>query len=1310
MKHKFLLLILMLFGGWIYAQDTIDYLIITEWRGDNTNMTYLELTNVGDQPVQLSDFHIGHWGGGSTLDMATHQTPQNDHQIPVDYLLQPGESYVFAAYKEYGMRKHAEGFEGFPERNRIQNLVDAADFQVNLSEDNDDGTDIVDEGIEDPFNQQWGPGMNGFYIENHFLDAEGNPDSAVVDQVCGMFLGEGGANYDRTQGEGYDVAGYSLATGNRYMVRNAKVKKGNIDFNSTRGIDLSDSEWIPAIPLNGSFWRDAPWTVGNHGNFVLDETTLESDVIQVDFANKTLTVPWGVRRGDDIMHQFDYKPGVGWEYIIPEEVADSSTFAVQTGDQLAIYVCGETLTADTFDIIAAAPEASATTIVPRVNPHAEEPKAAIQSGQMNWPRITDHGGSRDTISGYRDGIPFSMRVDSLLQQLHKPANASWEIVYTGDPKPDLTHGDMIKVTAEDGTVKEYFISERDFLPSHNAQLSSITWPDIPEFYRGLFGWIGDTIPGFNPGVINYSISLPPTTTGIPALVGKVLDINSKVETKRPSSLAGGEADRTMTFTVTAEDDTTMLDYNVLLTKQVDPAKLQPFSSDPFISEVIMNDGWQGNDGLELFNPGNQVLDLSKYMIVGSWANDPVAAISSNTQGWMDRYDKYIPGYKWQDTTNWAAQPYIAVPDLSVNKILEPGDVFTMAMVKGLNGLWCSNPDFPYPFFYQTDVHFQNFEADCYVFENQWGEEINNDGTPFSKFQNNYIFLYKILNDSIHQGLKAATDPADFELIDALGMPEKSPWKIADSGRPQGSPFNLMRKPNVWHGNPVVGASLAQTPGQTIDDAEWDFTDRNYWKAEQVGWPWEIAFVLNDFGKHFMQTPTHYMSTVTSLVYKISEGYSMEEQIRGVTTGTTVSGMLNNVTMADTGQSLVVTATADGAELGPDALLSNSDTLTVISADSTNMTKYVLEVTEQGLSNDALLVSDAYTIDVTTQPDGPTMGAATISGFDYNTNLKTVVENVTVPSGASMSMITEDGNYATFTMLNFDTTYMDVKVNDRIYFEVIAENGVTGIMYQLTPDMEEGAVFVTSNIYDVNQESFLIGLVPKSIGLQSFLSYLTPSPGATIMVQDKAGFERVDGGVADDDRVVVTSADGQTSVVYYISKLETNQALFLAYITSEMYAISQLNFVIDGVVEGTSVEDFLSNVEAATGATVKVVDNEGNDKTTGALAATDLVIVTSGDGSLEVKYSFDEFVVGTEMFTNYNIEFFPNPSDGMLNVRGVENGFKIHVYNAYGARVINQEMISDRETIYINQHPAGVYMIVVFDNKEQMIGNYKVVKY
>ena len=45
-------------------------------------------------------------------------------------------------------------------------------------------------------------------------------------------------------------------------------------------------------------------------------------------------------------------------------------------------------------------------------------------------------------------------------------------------------------------------------------------------------------------------------------------------------------------------------------------------------------------------------------------------------------------------------------------------------------------------------------------------------------------------------------------------------------------------------------------------------------------------------------------------------------------------------------------------------------------------------------------------------------------------LRTVVENVTVPAGASFNVINPDGAYVPLKILNFDTVYVDVQVNDQ----------------------------------------------------------------------------------------------------------------------------------------------------------------------------------------------------------------------------------------------------------------------------------------
>lgn len=1301
MRLKFLLFVFLLWGGAITAQDTINYLVITEYRGDNTNHTYLELTNMGDEPVQLNQFHIGHWGGGDIL--VDGKTSRVDYPIPVDKILAPGESFVFAAIAEYGPKKFAQGLDGFTEKLTQDNMWGAADFYVYLPEPRDDGTDMVTPGLSVPFNEQWGPGMNGYYIEQHFP----NGDTVVVDQVGGMFSGTNGVNLDRTSGSGYDIAGVTKGTGTCYLIRKFNVKHGNLDFNSARGVGIDDSEWIP-IPIHNGAWRWAPWTVGNHGDYNLDENTLESDVIDVDFANKTLTVPWGIQRGDDIMRYFKQKPGVGWEYKLSPVKKDSLSHAVHTGDQLLIYVCGNDLDLATFNIKVKDPAADAKMVVPVSN---EDPtgnwRMEIDNGEWDWPRITQHESGIDTIWGVRGGIPYATRIDSLLERLEKPANAEWEIIFSGGIwNPDLVNGDKLKVTAQNASVKEYYISVLDYRASNNAHLSSITWPDIPEFYKGLYGWIGDTIPNFGSGIFNYNIQVPMMAEGIPALIAKTEDLNAKVNVGRAKNLSGTIEDQTINFMVTAEDDTTINNYKVVLTKEILPENIQPYNADPFISEIIINDQWAGNDFLELCNPGNQPLDLTKYMIMGAWSTSPAEAIRvTNETNWLMRYEKYIPGYKWQNEGDWVVQPYIAEQDLSVNAIVQPGDVFSMGAV---GGEWANCIEgYEWPPLTQLDVQFFNTVGGCHTFVNQWHEEVAGDGTPMTKWFSQQIYLFKILNDSIQKGLKPATDPNDFELIDVLGMGEGATWKVGGVGMDE--PFNFIRKPDIYKGNREFKGSF----GTNRENAEWFVTDRPYWQNLGFGWPWDILNVNNDLGKHYFTTPTHYKSTVSSVLYKVSEGYSLNENIKGMKTGETVSNFLDNIIKANPMQTLRVLR--GDVELALNDVLNIGDILKVMSADSINTTKYILEVSDEGLSSNAVLTSNRYKIEIQSEPkstgDESNAGTGTVTGFDYGTSLKTILANISVPAGARMDIIDADGAYVSLTQLNFDTTYVNVTVNSHTYLDVKAENGITQIIYQLLPQSSETDAFITSTVYSVVQKDILIQYVPRGTNVQTFLGNLVPNTGASMKLVNKMGQERVDGAVADDDKVIVTSPGGEVSKVYYISMLAEKYVpgtTYLAYIQSKIYAVDQVQNIIDGVSGTELLADFYSKITTSFGATAVVLDKNGNEKTSGDIDGTDQVKVTSVDGKIEVMYSFGT-LTATKILEAKSIELYPNPTSDRLHISGVERGNHIQVFNSVGAVISEVVVKSTIEEIPLQKAPAGLYMIVISD-KNNIIGKYKAIKY
>jgi formylmethanofuran dehydrogenase subunit D len=211
--------------------------------------------------------------------------------------------------------------------------------------------------------------------------------------------------------------------------------------------------------------------------------------------------------------------------------------------------------------------------------------------------------------------------------------------------------------------------------------------------------------------------------------------------------------------------------------------------------------------------------------------------------------------------------------------------------------------------------------------------------------------------------------------------------------------------------------------------------------------------------------------------------------------------------------------------------------------------------------------------------------------------------------------------------------------------------------------------------------------------------------------DKNGFERMEGAVADDDKLVVTSADATKTVVYHISKLATRfvpETTYLAYILSNVYAVDQVVYTVAGVSGAETVSNFLAKVTPSAGASVAVVDKNGTVKINGDINGGDMVKVTSADGKIVVMYTFGPLTSASWVQAN-QIELYPNPSTGKLNVTGVEKGQRIQVYNSLGSAIIDVNVESSHEIISIDKHPAGLYMIVVSDN-DKLLGKYKAIKY
>jgi hypothetical protein len=1323
MKLKLLLLI-SFFAGILTAQeDTIRSLIITEAHLGAPGRNFVEISNVGTKPVEISNFEIGQSANNA-------YSGSNNMRLP-EKVLQPGESFFIAVVHDFSSANaRALGLENYtnPEPSQIAQI---ADLQIHVSDYDFSNNQL---GISQEFTKfdsispnsvvsMWF-GRYAVYIEQHFA----NGDSLLIDQVMGIFdtaTSTEGVLANKSMAvdqDSYDVAGYPNAGSFATLIRKAIVKQGNTEF--VRGTAEDDSEWIALRNFSDIHTREQPWTFGNHGDYKLDANTLESDVIDVDFANKKLTVPWGMRRPDDIMLNMKKKPGVAWYYQLSPVSADSMSFACKTGDKLDIIVCGAEAYRATFDIEVSPPTASDNIVIPVMN-EGSDYAYYFNQAHISWPQVTrlEHG--NDTITGdgssiVNRGIPEGLRMDTLLERLEKPANATWEIVpVDGNKKrPDLLDGDVLKVTAEDGSVKDYYIEVSVDVGSNNATLSTITWPDIQdrELFKFVYGWKGDTIPNFMSNIFNYQMKLPPEIKSVPATMAKPSNLNARVQVKRATFLKGTQEQRTTTYTVTATDDTTIKVYNVEWQPEMEAQNIQPLYAEPFISEIISRE-YYNNYYLEICNPGNQPLDLSHYMIVFSWSANPADAITFNPGNWLQRYRKYVPGFRWVDQATWAEKSGYLVPDIAVNPIVQGGDVFCMGAPRD-NGTWgwadlgWSMYDWPGAVggkYGQSDVNFYNRPLGM---GNPWGEDIANWTAPIAMggTANARQFLFKILNDSVRQGLKAATDPNDFEVLDVIGTIDGKIWTFGHPTAEAGNAHTrFYRKPHINKPNPVVGASMGTTP----DDSEWVRVNRN--NSGISGWPKSVILTpMMDYGKHYFIPSTDHLSTVSSQVYKITEGYTMKEEIRGLVTGVNVSTFLNNLIKKNENQILIVKSMASGSELGQDAVIALNDTLVVTSADGNNVTKYILEVSEQGLSSNAILSSNLYTVTVDQQPKSAgetTAGMGSVSGMQYGTQLTTVLDNITVPAGATLSVIDSDGDFVPLKRLNFDTTYVNVTVNTDTWLEVIAEDGKTTINYQILPVTSSDDAFITSDYFNVIQSSFLVEFVPYGISVTNFMSKISPAAGATVKIINKSGMDRTEGNMAIDDKVVVTSESGNVTNVYFISALPI-QALptttYLAYVTSYIYSVDQVENVISGATAQILLNDFLNNLIPSFGATLTILDKNGVEKTSGDLDDGDVLIVTSVDGKFHTEYTLDLDLTHTGLVPSLQVNLYPNPTDGKINVSGLKVGGRIQVINPTGAAIRDLRVSRSVETLSLDDQPAGMYLILVSDN-EKLVGRYKVIR-
>jgi len=1309
-------------------------LIITEFRGDENLRYYVELTNVSDVAIDLSQFSLvsGYTYSKMLGTTETQVVLANQfNYVPLEGILEPGESYTEMSVWDLNLNG-----SGFP-RHHI-GLLDVMDRIYHIPETTTDSLDFLNkpewqtfgkDSVSDFYPQILMSGTSCYYLEYKFTNGEGLRDSTLVDNVnfaidpnfcIGTTCNWGKGNYN------FPVAGIEDPVRNNILVRKASIQQGNLDWNLSRGTDAETSEWLVLPKFDNQF--DYYTTIGSHGAYSLDFSVKDSAPVSYDDVNKTLTVPWDFEDGQTLNRVFDFGPGMAWDYS-REDSASSQYSNVQSGDVFTLYATGNTLEALPLTIIATEPAANmASAFSYRYSISEVDFESGIEI--LEWYPYYQVTQGQDVDSIY--GIPYALSIDTLLQNLYKPEKASWEIEFVdGSQRANLKRGDKLVVTSEDGTnVKEYVIQVNEYIPSNNINLATISWPDYdPDIY---WQWESDTIPGFSPSRTGYTMRLVAGTTTIPALNIKPQDINATMQVQRATHINGTPEQRTTTVTVTAESGEVRRTYTI--TFELESTPIQPNIAEPFFSEMKLNEGFAY--ALEIYNPGTEEIDLSRYMIAGGFKDDNLNTVLNRqvTNSLQFIYNNhFVPGYRFKNDTNlpdFQAENGILVPDNVTNTIVPAGETWVVGASS--DGSWPGGRFYPARYqspgittaeyldfcfygFHEQVVSSLGAPENAPFNRNPWGLLLNRYRFPFVLNQNNVgsLFLLKILNDSILDGTKDFRDPNDYEIVDRLQKSLDAP-DLRISGyhtqTPNKNGWSLKRMPHVWRGVTERGEGLGDDFGQSAENSQW-YVYHQGTRADSI----PVDAIWSNLGMHSTDPITAHLSFVTSTRLKVDPGYEGSLNIGGEFAGLTVELFEAMLDKADPGQTLEV---LDGTDvLAADAPVAAGMVLRVTSFDGQNVTLYTL--VETPLSSDNLLVAKTGS-ELTVSLTGPN---GLVDGVALDITIRELLDMLEVPANAILNVVDAGDNLVPLTTLNFDSVAVDVKIGPGIMLEVVAENG-DAAMYSL--GFTAGDALLLSYVLDIDQDIRLVQGVPVGVTAESFQSLVFASEGATIKLTDRYGYTAEERVLNYDDEIIVTSADGMSESTYKLKfvgiDLVGNIMASVAFMVNDPDELYTDGFILVGSWDsstGVFDEEWHEGAQQAnfyddgTNGDEVADDNIWTVNLSLALdmadktwqwGFTDLTGTWLPSDTLEFQLDVVEGLVNSYTITGTSVpvlqdglvRVYPNPARTDLIVEGIDlqSAHSVQIFNVMGQQRVARLLGSDK--INVSNLESGLYILRIMN--------------
>ena len=159
----------------------------------------------------------------------------------------------------------------------------------------------------------------------------------------------------------------------------------------------------------------------------------------------------------------------------------------------------------------------------------------------------------------------------------------------------------------------------------------------------------------------------------------------------------------------------------------------------------------------------------------------------------------------------------------------------------------------------------------------------------------------------------------------------------------------------------------------------------------------------------------------------------------------------------------------------------------------------------------------------------------------------------------------------------------------------------------------------------------------------------------------------------------------------------------AYVVSDIFAIDQFELMISEIQKGLTVSIFYGLLTPAEGASMMVVDANGNEKISGVVLDEDQLVVVSGNGEKTASYSLDVLLSARTM-SESSIKVYPNPVKDDINLEFSKEGKsqEIFIYDIVGKVIYTTNI----ETTYKNSKISlpqniknGIYFLRIIEESK-----------